>query len=872
MGAIGAKGGASIPPESKQRPSQIHRARVEIGGVGPKSLTTRSGNSTSAADQPTPYDDDYAERLYVNSIARAEADEDGLPPTPPTTSSSAEELPRLDPSQAYPFPTSGDVEEYGDIDRGAGQISIAVAHNDDPWTSDLDDKLGVTQEAYALARLAVSRSFKPPIAVGVFGDWGSGKSYFMRLVHEHAGQLTSPAQELPKSSREQYLENIVQVRFNAWHYAETNLWASLIDHLFTELNAWLKERNSKGAAEGVMDALSTARTLTLQSLHALVQRRQQQKTAAERLTAAQSELEAAKAAAAASSRTHLQVLRAVLEGEQQENAELTERRRAFEHAAQEAGVTDVAEGAAHLVDVSRALTTTAGQLQLTITSLASRFRSKLGVALFVLLVLVAPSLAVAALSLLTESLPLLARINDRLLQLSALMAGVIGWLGLVGHFARRALKRLQVARSALDEAVAQQTAEASANAKREAQRLAALNVAVETAQSNFAAASDRLRTAHADFTSSTGADRLIKFIRSRASDGHYAKHLGLIANIRKDIEELSGAVAGPDAGRSEALSRDRERFRQELSESLEQHRGLLSEDEVAQLEKLQQSIHDAQTNSVGFDRVILYIDDLDRCPPEKVVDVLQAVNLLLTFPIFVVLVAVDVRWVRRSLARHYGTLVSEDGAAEGVTPDDYLEKIFQIPYWVRPMDEASSSEFVRARLGALVQQEFEDRANVELPAQSDVPARGGEAPAAVLLRLTIPEINFMGKLAPHAATSPRRALRFMNTYRLIRASLDDEDRQELLDGGYKALLVQLAIATGAPALMSSWVTHLETSDSESSFPDLDYKHRSRTALRACLAIYEEERVKRGWSDSVASALLARYARTAARYSFAGVAG
>ena len=40
-------------------------------------------------------------------------------------------------------------------------------------------------------------------------------------------------------------------------------------------------------------------------------------------------------------------------------------------------------------------------------------------------------------------------------------------------------------------------------------------------------------------------------------------------------------------------------------------------------------------------RIILYIDDLDRCDPERVIDVLQAVHLLLAFPLFVVVVAVD---------------------------------------------------------------------------------------------------------------------------------------------------------------------------------------------------------------------------------------
>jgi hypothetical protein len=40
-------------------------------------------------------------------------------------------------------------------------------------------------------------------------------------------------------------------------------------------------------------------------------------------------------------------------------------------------------------------------------------------------------------------------------------------------------------------------------------------------------------------------------------------------------------------------------------------------------------------------RIVLYIDDLDRCPEKLVVEVLRAVHLLLAFDLFVCVVAVD---------------------------------------------------------------------------------------------------------------------------------------------------------------------------------------------------------------------------------------
>lgn len=118
---------------------------------------------------------------------------------------------------------------------------------------------------------------------------------------------------------------------------------------------------------------------------------------------------------------------------------------------------------------------------------------------------------------------------------------------------------------------------------------------------------------------------------------------------------------------------------------------------------------------------MLYIDDLDRCEPRRVVEVLQAVHLLLAMPLFVVVVAVDPRWLLRALKVHYpemlldpnptsraGALLTADEpeaerlheeqppvAASLASPRDYLEKIFQIPYTVPAMSPAASMDYVR---------------------------------------------------------------------------------------------------------------------------------------------------------------------------------
>jgi KAP family P-loop domain len=92
-----------------------------------------------------------------------------------------------------------------------------------------------------------------------------------------------------------------------------------------------------------------------------------------------------------------------------------------------------------------------------------------------------------------------------------------------------------------------------------------------------------------------------------------------------------------------------------------------------------------------IERIILYIDDLDRCPEDKVVDVLLAIHLLLAFRLFVVVVGVDSRWLLHSLRlnsdvfEENANALQTDRAHWQSTPLNYLEKIFQIPFALQPM-------------------------------------------------------------------------------------------------------------------------------------------------------------------------------------------
>src|SRR5918997_2519995 len=65
------------------------------------------------------------------------------------------------------------------------------------------------------------------------GDWGTGKSTFMRLMSDRIQQLAALSCNNPGLSL--FAANVRQVRFNAWHYSDDQVWVGLVDHLFQAL-------------------------------------------------------------------------------------------------------------------------------------------------------------------------------------------------------------------------------------------------------------------------------------------------------------------------------------------------------------------------------------------------------------------------------------------------------------------------------------------------------------------------------------------------------------------------------------------------------------------------------------------------------------
>jgi KAP family P-loop domain len=110
---------------------------------------------------------------------------------------------------------------------------------------DSGDFIGIRAEVDAFAYLIASKSLMLPLAVGLFGDWGSGKSFFLRSLQRTIDKMVnSPAAANYSTKELPFYRHIAQIEFNAWQYVGGDLWASLLEHLFRNLRTSADEPDS----------------------------------------------------------------------------------------------------------------------------------------------------------------------------------------------------------------------------------------------------------------------------------------------------------------------------------------------------------------------------------------------------------------------------------------------------------------------------------------------------------------------------------------------------------------------------------------------------------------------------------------------------
>ena len=106
-------------------------------------------------------------------------------------------------------------------------------------------------------------------------------------------------------------------------------------------------------------------------------------------------------------------------------------------------------------------------------------------------------------------------------------------------------------------------------------------------------------------------------------------------------------------------------------------------------------------------RLVVFVDDLDRCLPEKAVEVLEAIKLFLDVPGCVFILGLDQDVISRGVEikyREFG-FPAKTSAEEGASGEDragfpidgtrYPEKIFQLPFQIPPIESGKVASFVK---------------------------------------------------------------------------------------------------------------------------------------------------------------------------------
>jgi tetratricopeptide (TPR) repeat protein len=655
----------------------------------------------------------------------------------------------------------------------------------------LVDSLGVEGYASHLAQLIAARETPLPLSLGLFGEWGSGKSYFLRLLHQQVDGLT-------QNPSEAFCRKIVQIHFNAWHYLDTNLWANLVCEIFDQLFSALNDRpdTSTEMVEALKKRLGEQSALAAEAREAL--------SAAE---AARTIAEDAVRLSEDARRKQERTVAAFIDDLKQIvlNDEL---RKQLGQVSTEFGLDRVKESFDELESRAIEVRTIGGRVKAMALALVTgpgRWRQ--------IALLVAALAIPIALGLI---LPSLLRLKDSdlsgtiraLTQAVALICTMTAWISTQVRRGAKAVNQLEGVYEKVK--VAREQKRNETRVSQEEKKLDQCLKQEEDARHALREADSKLRAIESELKELAPGRRLFRFLEDRSRAADYRQHLGLVSLVRRDFEQLS------------RLLRESEEFK-----------------------------HGDQPM---LDRIVLYIDDLDRCRAERVVQVLEAVHLLLAFPLFAVVVAVDPRWLRRSLLDYYPNLIGA-GVEAGdqrtnetrgrlASPQDYLEKIFQVPFHLQPL-ERKGFEDLTTKLFAIpllatqipispsqplrsTADSIPLRGEGHIESNSEPAGSGGAATVSILtpakgtavtpppsperLRLESWEVSAV-MLCHSLFRTPRAVKRLANTYCLIRVGVEANEWEAFLGtaekpGSHRIPLLMLSVSAAFPSIARLWLDAL----------------------------------------------------------------
>lgn len=806
-----------LSPDGEGGPGRAHADLLSRFGYDPPPVITELANGTG--DGFPPLSPPLAEWLsnpdvrletafmipaLIEALSPDQKSRIGLP-----ADADAESDSEPDPNaNAAPESNAADTGPAPSGSRDAYRIGRATLSGDQRTRK---DSLKIGAQVDCFARLLAASDVEPPVSLGLFGNWGSGKSYFMSLLRKRIKELTGTPGNF-------YVRRVAHIEFNAWHYTDADLWANLALRIFDSLAAELEE---KGTENGYIKT----RTKLRRRLHST-------RIARERL-------DGQKAIAEES----LQTTRKDLAACRADRKRKLDRRGALiwqrvVALARNQDIVNEARGlakrfgldpAVETVDEAKSLAAEIREVMDKPNAYLSAVAGSLGKPLPMLGALVAVAgLATLAWWLLGQS-PFMDGVQNGIKGVTSGVLGLAGAALPLIQLAKKQVARLRTAESKLSlllSAIKDPDVAGKPSKEEEALQteIDALNKTISTLGQQYAAASAEIAETEAEIRRLDSGGLVYDFASSMRNDDRYIKHLGIIATIRQDFRQLEellrqwntpekkidgldhASVLSDLGGTAEAGDRGGGGSKADGAgaDTADSDGNAARGEGGTNIESDEESAESTTKLKEGppIDRIILYIDDLDRCHPDRVVEVLQAVHLLLALDLFMVVVAVDARWLERSLykaylpeALHHPRLhlrgaevmglddivfegeanLAGDVRTSSFSPQNYLEKIFQIPYSLPGMSNAGYqalvSELTKPRAktsdaasatsgsglaGAGAQDEAHEQAkSVPAPGKSDTSAAAKtDSPAAAKPGTGTPAAATTAPAGQHAVDAP----------------------------------------------------------------------------------------------------------------------
>ncbi|MGA1283968.1 MAG: P-loop NTPase fold protein, partial [Prochlorothrix sp.] len=563
-----------------------------------------------------------------------------------------------------------------------------------------EDRLFIKDEVDALASVLMLRQLQPPLAVGILGNWGSGKSFVMHLIQQQLNTIRAESLRAEQAwgedlgQRSPYVGHIYQIRFDAWSYAKTNLWASLMETILTELNRqigleqqleeagvdllkggkiWetLNEMGEEQRHALLNDRLSPELFQDLSTVQSWQDIRQQSDRSAifwERLSHLRrqdaADLEALEQDVSDLEK-EVQVQLADIETQVDQKLTQTAREQAMKPL-EEVWFTLLGQAAEELrTKLISADPAEVAKVKAMLEELDPQFFQMVFHACrqnpWTFVAFLGAIALAAATPILIENFQFWGDFGRRLVSLSANMPlfavgfplGQKVWTTWKQH--QRQVKEVwnqYQARVQVHEEKLRSLRQSQVEKLKKESKTEMLERKLSEKQADLAK-----RRSQMGLMVKYGS--LTEFVTERLQGNAYQEHLGLIHQVRRDMEELSDRLVMHSEDSPEVQAQKRKLFPR------------------------------------GDARVVLYIDDLDRCPPDRVVAVLEAVQLLLKTPLFIVVLAIDDRYIARALEDVYRGVLKRRGKPSGI---DYLEKIIQIPYRMRPISPINVESYLSSQV------------------------------------------------------------------------------------------------------------------------------------------------------------------------------